>query len=153
MAILIHNTRLSNAKHILKQRRMNANVQTGQLYGINSGPFFFLEDQPGTEVPSGGKHHDIDLIFECTLPMTDPLPRLNINRAIVTGNYDHLRGHIVLGTGIRPGVVEQAIIIPDESACLTLIRAEPALKTNFWNAILKRPENQRPFDVLLPTTT
>ncbi|MBO9579654.1 MAG: hypothetical protein J7498_02035 [Sphingobium sp.] len=152
MAILIHNTRRENAERILEQRRINANVEMGRCYGVNSGPFFFLAGQEGSEVPSGGERHEIDLFFECTLPSTEPLSRAEINRALATGHYENLRGHVVLGTGIRPGVVEQAIIIPDERACLTLIRVEPSIKPGLWSRILRRPEDLRPFDVLLPTT-
>ena len=151
MTLLIHNTSRENAQLILKHRRINANIEAYRAYNHRSGPFFYVEGQDGTEVPSGGERNEIDLYFECTLPEVD-LGRAEVVRAIESGNYDHLRGKVVIGRNDISKTVEQAIIIPDARECLSLLRVAPPRTPGLLGRLLKRTEDTRPFDVLLPTT-
>jgi hypothetical protein len=148
---LIHNTPLESAKSILKKRRINAEVEKGRPYGVFSGPFFYVDGQTGREFSGGGKRHEVDLFFECQLPAIT-LYRADVTRAISTNCYGSLRGHIVIGMGLQWGVVEQAIIIPDERGCLTLICVETTRKPRLWNHIGWNKHRSQSFDVLLPTT-
>lgn len=152
MTILIHNTRRENARRILRDRRLIANVEFNRPYDHLGGPFFFLDDQDGSEVPSGGERHEIDLVFYCSLPCAEKRPRAEINGILGAGRSEDLKGKIVVGANDLSGAIEQAIIVPDQYGCLVLKRVVPALKRPLLKRLLGRPEDGRPFDVLLPST-
>lgn len=150
MTVLIHNTSRKNAARILKQRRILATVEPHRAYDHRSGPFFTVEGQEGSELPSGGERHEMDLIFECGLPVII-LDRAEINRAVNSGHEDALRGKLIIGRNDISGAIEQAIILPDLPACLRLVRSSPPPARGLLDMLLNRPEDVRLFDVALPT--
>ncbi|WP_182179379.1 hypothetical protein [Methylobacterium radiotolerans] len=150
MPVLIHNTCLKNAQSILRQRRIYANVESGRRYNVNSGPFFFVENQARTEVPSGGHCHEVDLYFDCMLPVIGPLSRLEINAAIANGRHHVFLGHVVLGTGMQKNKIDQAIIVPNVTDCLRLIRIDASINSSSEAFLLELAKKCRKLDVLLP---
>lgn len=147
--VLIHNTDRNSARSILKQQKINSKKEESGVYGVNSGPFFYVEGHEGRELPSGGELRECNLFFECILPIII-LSRPKITRALANFRYENLRGHIVIGMGLQWGVIEQAIIVPNERRCLTLIRVETTSKSRIWNRISWKSKRGLSFDVALP---
>ena len=152
--ILIHNTKPETAEKIITTGKLLANVEAHRKYNHLGGPFFYIKGQNGTEVPSGGKNHPVSLSFSCELP-TIKKPRAEINRLINSGDLATLRGHAVIYLNdVSPDLIEQAIIVPDELACLTLESVTPdraEVKPNRLQGLLgARGDHVGPYDVLLP---
>jgi len=144
--IVYHRTSFVAANQIVRDRALRAKRGLMGTYDVNSGPFFFVEGMAEGEIPTGHKHHEIALRFECRL-REYPLSRNSQHiRDMNAGRFDHLRNKLILEYHpIQSDQLTQARIVPRCMNCLTLVGYEAgetmswALKRRWRKFIAERP--------------